>query len=109
MKAATILIILTFLTACGGEEEKEAPVREVSSPHGVILLFDEETRKVSVINTCSFQYEAAGWVKSKYPQGKVVDKGWSSNAYFFMVVELPDNRFKLFFDGTIINEQVDEC
>ena len=95
-----------FLDACGGEEEPPV-IKDEPSPHGVVLLYDEEMRKWSDINSCGFEDEAGKWVATQYPLGKIVDKGWASSGFYYVTVELPEKRYKIYFDGTIVNIPLD--
>lgn len=100
-------IVLSILSACGGEEEETPVIRDEPSPHGVVLLYDEEMRKWSDINSCGFEEEAGKWVAEQYPLGQVVDKGWASSGFYYVTVEIPEKRYKIYFDGTIVNIQLD--
>lgn len=101
----TLLLVLlsSLLLACGEKELALTDKRQEPSPHGTVLLFDEDMRKFSDISTCMLQNEAMQWVTDHYPLAKVAQKGWSSTAYYYVDLEFPTSWMKVYFDGTIVN------
>lgn len=96
------LFLLALLTACSAGE-KPLSKKEVASPHGVIILYDEDTRNWSDINNCDFENEAKKWVQKTYPLAVIIDSDWASAGFYFVLVETGTERFKVYFDGTIVN------
>lgn len=102
-RAVLALVVSLLLGACGEEDLALSDKAEKPSPHGVVLLFDENMRKFSDISTCMLQNEAMQWVTDNYPLAKVADKGWASTAYYYIDLEFTRSWMKVYFDGTIVN------
>jgi hypothetical protein len=71
--------------------------------HGVVLLFDENTRNYSDINTCMLVDAAKRWVGVEYPGAVVTEERWASSAYFTLVIETEAFQTQVYFDGSIVN------